>query len=193
MEIAKSAASAYVALRTMKAFGGDYLTLPMQQAPREFWTMLFPMPYQHDIETDAKLRGLDPFLMAGLIRQESEFNPQAISGAQAYGLMQVRPGTAREVGREAGVPRVTAQMLYQPAINLKIGSYVLRSMLDAHGGRIEETLAAYNAGPARAAEWRTWANFREPAEFVETIPFTETRDYVQAVLRNAEMYRRLYR
>jgi len=193
MEIAKSAASPYIALRTMKAYGGDYLTLPMEQAPREFWTMLFPMPYQHDIETDAKLRGLDPFLMAGLIRQESEYNPQAMSGAQAYGLMQVRPVTAREVGRAAGVPKVTARMLYQPTINLKIGSYVLRSMLDSHGGRIEETLASYNAGPARAAEWRTWANFREPAEFVETIPFTETRDYVQAVLRNAEMYRRLYR
>ena len=66
-------------------------------------------------------------------------------------------------------------------------------MLDAHGGRVEETLAAYNAGPARAAEWRAWATYREPAEFIESIPFTETRDYVQAVLRNAEMYRRLYK
>ena len=177
----------------MKAFGGDYLTLAMEQAPRAFWEMLFPMPWKSEIETDARLRGLDPFLMAGQIRQESEFNPLAVSGAQAYGLMQVRPGTAREIARKAGVPRFTSRMLTQPAVNLKIGSYVLRSMLDAHGGRIEETLAAYNAGPARAAEWRTWATFREPAEFIETIPFTETRDYVQAVLRNAEMYRRLYR
>jgi soluble lytic murein transglycosylase len=66
-------------------------------------------------------------------------------------------------------------------------------MLDRQGGSVEETLAAYNAGPNRAAQWRTWANFREPAEFVESIPFTETRDYVQAVLRNAEMYRKLYK
>lgn len=193
MEIARSADSAFQGLRAMKSFGGDYLTLPVQEAPREFWTALFPMPYRPVIETDAKLRGVDPFLMAGLIRQESEFNPQAVSGAQAYGLMQVRPGTGREVARRAGVTRVTARTLTIPAVNLKVGSYVLRSMLDAHGGRVEETLAAYNAGPARAAEWRNWANYREPAEFIESIPFTETRDYVQAVLRNADMYRRLYR
>jgi soluble lytic murein transglycosylase len=65
-------------------------------------------------------------------------------------------------------------------------------MLDAQGGKVEQMLAAYNAGPQRVVEWMAWANYREPAEFVESIPFTETRDYVQAVLRNAEMYRRLY-
>jgi len=69
----------------------------------------------------------------------------------------------------------------------------LRSMLDHNSGRVEETLAAYNAGPNRVAEWLTWNTYREPAEFVESIPFTETRDYVQAVLRNADIYRRLYR
>jgi soluble lytic murein transglycosylase len=193
LEMAGAADSSYLALRVMKAMSGDYLTLPMEQAPRQFWEMLFPLPWRPDVESNARQRGLDPFLMAGLIRQESEFNPQAVSGAQAYGLMQVRPGTAREVARNAGVPRFTARMLYQPAVNLKIGSFILRGMLDAHGGRLEETLAAYNAGPARAAEWRTWAAYREPAEFIESIPFTETRDYVQAVMRNAEMYRRLYK
>ena len=151
------------------------------------------MPYRADIEADARLRGIDPFLMAGLIRQESEFNPQAVSGANAFGLMQVRPGTAREVARAAGVPRFTPRVLFQPAVNLKIGSVVLRGMLDQNGGNVEQTLAAYNAGPNRLAEWRTWGSYREPAEFIESIPFTETRDYVQAVLRNAEMYRRLYK
>jgi soluble lytic murein transglycosylase len=193
MELAASAESPHVALRVMKTFGGDYLTMPIGHAPRRFWEMLFPLPYRQDVETNARISGLDPLLVAGLIRQESEFNPQAVSRANAYGLMQVRPGTGREVARRAGVPRVTTRLLTQPAINLKLGSTILRGMLDSHGGRIEETLAAYNAGPARAADWRTWANFREPAEFIETIPFTETRDYVQAVLRNAEMYRRLYK
>ena len=65
-------------------------------------------------------------------------------------------------------------------------------MLDENGGRVEQTLAEYNAGPNRLAEWLRWSNYREPAEFVESIPFTETRDYVQAVLRNADIYRRLY-
>jgi len=80
----------------------------------------------------------------------------------------------------------------QPATNLKLGSKYLRSMLDEWGGKWEETLASYNAGKSRVDEWLSWDVYREPAEFVETIPFTETRDYVQAVLRNAAMYRRLY-
>jgi len=65
-------------------------------------------------------------------------------------------------------------------------------MLQQNGGNLEQTLAAYNAGPNRAAEWLAWNTYREPAEFVESIPFTETRDYIQAVLRNADIYRRLY-
>jgi soluble lytic murein transglycosylase len=76
---------------------------------------------------------------------------------------------------------------------LKIGTAILRSTLDQNGGNLEQTLASYNAGPNRVAEWLTWDNYREPAEFVESIPYAETREYVQAVLRNAEMYRRLYR
>ena len=193
MEMAGAAEAPHQALRAMKTFGGDYLTLPIEQAPRQFWELLFPLPYRSDLEANARLRGLDPFLVAGLIRQESEFNPEAVSRANACGLMQVRPGTGRDMARAAGVPRFSSRMLYQADVNLKIGSYVLRSMLDQQGGKIEETLAAYNAGPMRAAEWRTWAAYREPAEFIESIPFTETRDYVQAVLRNAEIYRRLYK
>jgi len=131
--------------------------------------------------------------VAGLIRQESEFNPQALSPAKAYGLTQVRPATGRLFARKAGVAAFTTSKLYQPAANLKIGTSIFRSMLDQQNGSLEQTLAAYNAGPNRVANWITWATFREPAEFVETIPFTETRDYVQAVLRNAEMYRRLYK
>jgi soluble lytic murein transglycosylase len=91
------------------------------------------------------------------------------------------------------VGRVTARVLVQPAANLKIGTAILRSTLDQNGGNLEQTLASYNAGPNRVAEWLTWDTYREPAEFVESIPYAETREYVQAVLRNAEMYRRLYR
>jgi soluble lytic murein transglycosylase len=84
-------------------------------------------------------------------------------------------------------------MLYQPATNLRLGTIYLRMLLDGFDGRWEDTLAAYNAGKSRAVAWRTWADFREPAEFVESIPFTETHDYVQGVMRNAELYRKLYR
>ena len=78
-------------------------------------------------------------------------------------------------------------------MNLQIGASILHSMLEDNNGDIEHTLASYNAGPQRLAEWVKWNAYREPAEFVESIPFTETRDYVQAVMRNADIYRRLYR
>jgi peptidoglycan lytic transglycosylase len=181
------------AMRIMKSTAPDYLRLSLDRAPRKLWELLFPLPYRADLERYARARKIDPFLLAGLIRQESEFDPRALSRANAYGLTQVRPGTGRQFARKAGIRRFTNNSLFQPAINLNIGASVLRSMLDQHGGKVEETLAAYNAGPNRAADWIAWNTYREPAEFVESIPFTETRDYVQAVLRNADLYRRLYR
>jgi soluble lytic murein transglycosylase len=131
-------------------------------------------------------------MVAALIRQESEFNPRARSGKNALGLAQVRPGTGRSLARRVGLRGYSASTLYQPDANLRIGTYYLRSQLDKWGGKWEQTLAAYNAGPSRANEWITWGDFEEPAEFVETIPFTETRDYVQAVVRNAALYRAIY-
>jgi soluble lytic murein transglycosylase len=193
MEIADQADAAYLGLRAMKAFAPEYLTLPLEKAPRKYWEYLFPLPFRADLNAAARTQNLDPFLVAGLIRQESEFNPDAVSRANALGLMQVRPGTGRQFARKAGFPRFTSRTLFQPGANLRIGTTVLRSMLDRHNGNLEETLAAYNAGPNRAAEWLTWNQYREPAEFVESIPITETRDYVQTVLRNADMYKRLYR
>ena len=193
MELATSSDTPHQALHSMKAMAPDYLNLNMDGAPRKFWELLFPLPYRGDLERVAKARGLDPFLVAGLIRQESEFDPQALSPAKAYGLTQVLPVTGRQYARKAGVPRFTTRVLFQPTANLSIGTLALRSMLDANGGRWEQTLAAYNAGPPRASTWSGWNDYREPAEFVESIPFTETREYVQAVLRNADVYRRLYR
>jgi soluble lytic murein transglycosylase len=192
MEIAAWADAAHLAMKTMKAMTPDYLSRPLPSAPRQFWEYLFPLPYRTEIAADARAHKLDPALVAGLIRQESEFNPGAISSANARGLMQVQTGTGREVARAVGLTRVTPGMLLQPEPNVKIGTAVFRAMLDKNGGNMEKTLAAYNAGPRHAEEWMSWNTYREPAEFIESIPFTETRDYVQAVLRNAEMYRRLY-
>ncbi|HUB78164.1 MAG TPA: transglycosylase SLT domain-containing protein [Bryobacteraceae bacterium] len=192
MEMAGAADAPHTAMHIMKGMSPEYLSLPFNAAPRKYWETLFPLPYRTDLEHSAHQDGLDPFLMAGLIRQESEFDPAALSPAKAYGLMQVRPGTGREVARKAGVGRFTNRMLFQPAVNLKLGAAILRGMLDENSDKLEETLASYNAGPAQLVKWLSWNQYREPAEFVESIPFTETRDYVQAVLRNADVYRRLY-
>ena len=193
MEAADSADAPHLAMHIMKAMAPEYLSLPFSAAPRKYWELLFPLPYRADLERAAHDAGIDPFLLAGLIRQESEFDPKALSSADAYGLTQVLPRTGRQYAKHAGIPRFTNGLLFQPAANLKLGAVIFRDMLDHNDGKVEQTLAAYNAGPARAAEWLGWNQYREPAEFVESIPFTETRDYVQAVLRNTDVYRRLYR
>ncbi len=131
-------------------------------------------------------------MVAALIRQESEFDPQALSPKHAYGLTQVEPATGRALARRAGVPRFSNRALFQPAINLKLGTYYLRGLLYQWGGKWEETLASYNAGRSRVNDWITWNQYQEPAEFVESIPFIETREYVQAIMRNAAVYRQLY-
>lgn len=192
MELAQSAESAFRALRVMKSFSADYLSLPLDKAPVKFWQMLFPLPYKDDVFATARASGLDPFDVAALIRQESEFNPAAKSRANAYGLMQLIPSTGRMVGRQQGMGPVSTGLLLNPGVSIKLGTEYLRQQLSSWDGDLFRTLAAYNAGPGRVREWLAWSNYREPAEFVENIPFTETREYIQAVLRNADIYRELY-
>jgi soluble lytic murein transglycosylase-like protein len=96
------------------------------------------------------------------------------------------------MARRAGIAGFQSRMLFDPQISLKLGTSYLRSQLDLWNGSLEQTLAAYNAGPGRVKQWTTGETFREPAEFVESIPFNETREYVQSVMRNAAVYRQLY-
>ena len=166
--------------------------MPLESAPVDFWKLAFPLPYRAELERFAKQNGLDPFLVAALIRQESEFNPKAVSPANARGLTQILPSTGRELSRRLKVKPYSTARLFQPAVNLQLGSFYFKSMADSVGGRFEAALAAYNAGLSRARAWSSWGEFREPAEFIETVPFSETRTYIQTVLRNADVYRRLY-
>jgi soluble lytic murein transglycosylase len=192
MELARSASTPHERLHNIKSAAPDYLSMSLEDAPPAFWQLLFPLPYEKDLVRSAQQQNLDPYMMAALIRQESEFDPQALSAKHAYGLTQVEPATGRALARRAGIKRFSNRSLFQPAINLKLGSYYLRALLDQWGGQWEQTLASYNAGKSRVNDWITWNQYQEPAEFVESIPFTETRDYVEAVLRNATVYRQLY-
>jgi soluble lytic murein transglycosylase len=180
------------AIRYLKRYAPDYLYMRIDSAPTEFWKLAFPMPYREDVERFARQNNLDPFLVAGLARQESEFNPKAVSVSSARGLTQIMPSTGRELSRHLRIRPYTTARLFQPQVNLQLGTYYLRSVVDSVDGRWEAALAAYNAGLSRAKDWSTWGEFREPAEFVETVPFTQTREYIQIVLRNADIYRQLY-
>jgi soluble lytic murein transglycosylase len=192
LELARSMPSPFHALRIMKSFSADYLSMPFESAPLKFWQMLFPLPYKDDLVRNAKTRDLDPYSVAALIRQESEFNPDARSRANAFGLMQLILPTGRLMGKQEGISVPSLRTLLDPSVNIQLGTQYLRRQLNNWNGDWAQTLAAYNAGPGRVREWLTWATYREPAEFVESIPFNETREYVQAVLRNADMYRIIY-
>ncbi len=191
-ELATARDAPDMGIRYIKQLIPNYLRLPLDSTPGKFWKLAFPLPYRASLEQYSREHNLDPFIVAALIRQESEFNPRIVSHANAYGLTQLLPSTARELARKLKMSMTANDILFTPDFNLRIGTYFLRSLLDRLGGKWEATLASYNAGPTRVAQWLAGSNFREPAEFVETIPFDETRNYVQSVLRNADLYRRLY-
>jgi soluble lytic murein transglycosylase len=129
-------------------------------------------------------------VVAGLIRQESAYETNAISRANAYGLMQIIPKTARLLAHQERIG-YSRPRLNDPGYNLRLGTVYLAGLVKFWGS-FEAALAAYNAGEDRVGTWRSGQSYAEPAEFVDSIPFTETREYVQIVLRNAETYRTLY-
>ena len=180
------------AIEVMKHSAPNYFALDIPDLPRKYWEALFPKAYWSDLKRYSAANGLDPYLVASLIRQESEFNPGAVSRANAVGLMQLLPKTGKAVARQVKLKRYSASQLYTPAVNLQLGTRYFRGMVDKFGGSFEYALAAYNAGSDRVEEWLGQGKYRDPQEFVESIPFTETREYVQAILRNASVYKQIY-
>jgi soluble lytic murein transglycosylase len=162
----------------------------IEELPLEVWRTLCPLPYQASLKRAAARQKVDPMLVAGIIRQESAFQADAVSRAGAVGLMQVLPKTGHKVARQLHVRYARARLL-DPEYNLQLGTRYLADLLSTLGTP-ESALAAFNAGEERVAAWQAERNFEEPAEFVESIPFTETRDYVQIVMRNAQLYHQLY-
>ncbi len=166
----------------------DYL---LAELPREEWNLLYPHPYWSAVRIDARANGLNPYLVMGLIRQESAFNPRAISAAGARGLMQMMPSTAAYHVRSRWRRRRVARLLYDPRYNLRVSSRYLGALLRTFNRNPAETVAAYNAGDSRVTEWLTNGKFADSDEFVESIPYADTRVYVESVLRDAAMYRAL--
>jgi soluble lytic murein transglycosylase len=171
----------------------NYFAFPFEEVDRSTWELLFPLPWWSTVQANALLAGLDPYLVMALIRQESAFSPWAVSSAHAYGLAQLLPSTARKLSPAVGRKRrLNTSVLFDPVTNIQLGVRYLTQVLEHYGGRLEPALASYNAGPDRVDVWLAEENTSDPAQFVESIPFTETREYVQAVFRNAAIYRRLY-
>jgi soluble lytic murein transglycosylase len=180
-----------LAVETLKRAIPNYFALDFASLPRAYWEGLFPRPYWNDLKRYAADNGLDPYMVASLIRQESEFNPGAVSNMSALGLMQLLPKVGKGVAKQQKLKHFSPPELFTPAINLQLGTRYFREMVDEFGG-FEYALAAYNAGDDRVREWQLDGKYRDIQEFVESIPFTQTREYVQAIMRNANVYRQLY-
>jgi soluble lytic murein transglycosylase len=180
------------ALQSLKRSKISFFALPKDQVPDLYWQLLFPRPYWSELVTNAEKNGLDPFLVASLIRQESEFNAGAVSRAHAYGLMQLLPSVGKSLAHKQHMRGFNTAQLLNPSINLQLGTLNLSQVLARYGGQAEYALAAYNAGDVPVRQWMAVGDYKDIAEFVESIPYTETREYVQAILRNRIFYQSLY-
>lgn len=154
--------------------------------------LLFPFHHRAALTEEARERGLDPFLVAALTRQESAFKERALSPAGARGLMQVMPGTGRGLAAGAGLGEWDAELLFDPEINLHLGTRYLAAQMRSYDGHLPFVFSAYNAGPGRVVRWRRFREASDGEMFTERIPFEETREYVKILTRNIAIYRGLH-
>jgi soluble lytic murein transglycosylase len=179
------------ALNYLKKSYPDYSQMKPEELRPDEWDVFYPLQYWDIIKQESRARGLDPYQVAGLIRQETVFNPRAVSPAKAYGLMQVLVPTGITTARRVGVDRaITMDSLFEPRLNIQLGTAYFKDQIDKYG-RIEYVAAAYNAGPGRVVQWRASLPLQID-EWQEAVPFRETRLYIQGVVRNSLQYRRLY-
>lgn len=180
----------YRAISTLRSVYPDYVNREVTQLPAEVWQLLFPMNHWDIVSVQADKNQLDPELIMGLIRQESSFNVNARSSANARGLMQILPSTGTGLARQAGIRGYTSAKLFQAETNIVLGTRYLASLMKRYGS-IELALAAYNAGGTRVDTWLKELGNVDMPEFVENIPFSETRGYIRQVLSNRAIYRLL--
>lgn len=190
-QIFSSYGETFRALRAAKRAIPYSASAPIPAIPMVYWRILFPEPWWQTIKTESAKNNLDPFLVASLIRQESEFDSSVVSYANAWGLMQLLPATGKRMASAEGAKNFQTSQLLDPSTNIKLGTRYLRQLIDKFGGQPEYALAAYNAGDNRVLDWQANGPYNGMDEFVESIPFTQTREYVQAILRNVEIYHAL--
>jgi len=155
------------------------------------YRLVYPVVEREALAASSKANGLDPALVAGLIKQESSFNPKATSPVGARGLMQVMPDVGRGLARARSITNFNTDRLYEPALNIQLGTAHLAGLFRGNRETVQ-VLAGYNAGESRVTKWLKKAGSGDPELFTERIPFVETRDYVRSVVRNRAFYRTLY-
>jgi soluble lytic murein transglycosylase len=181
----------HLALRIFRRYLAPLASTDDPGLPRAFWEMFYPLGWRAELTEAAEASGLDPSLVAAVVREESSYHPRALSRAGARGLMQLMPGTAAPMARVRGLAFRKGELLDDPAENLRLGSRFLAGLVREFGDT-RLALAAYNAGPQRVRQWWTARRTDDVEAFIEQIPFDETRHYVKRVLLSWDEYRRLY-
>jgi soluble lytic murein transglycosylase len=179
------------AITTMRRAYPQFMAAGGEALPAEVLRIIFPLDYWPLIEKYSAAHGLDPWLMAALMAQESTFTPEIRSSANAIGLMQIIPATGERYAARLGIRPFSSTMLTQPDTNVRIGMRYFKDLVDRFGGA-HYALAGYNAGEGRVDRWRRERPGMAQDEFIEDIPFAETQNYVKRILGTAEDYRRLY-
>jgi len=179
------------AITTMRRAYPQFLAYGGEDIPADVLRIIYPLDYWPLIEKYSQQLKLDPYLLAALMAQESTFTADVRSSANARGLMQLMPSTARRYATKLGIKPFTTALLAQPEVNVRIGAYYFKELMDRFGGA-HFALASYNAGESRVARWIEQAPGLPTDEFIDNIPFPETQNYVKRILGTADDYRRLY-
>lgn len=158
----------------------------------EYWKLVFPWRFRELIEAGSQANGQDPYLVASLIMQESNFQLRRVSGAGAQGLMQIMPGTATLVARKEGITDFHRDDVFVPEKNIRLGTAYLKGLAERYAGKIPVMLAGYNAGPGNADRWLKTTPGDDLMTYMERLTFAETRGYTRRIMRNYAFYRQLY-
>lgn len=166
--------------------------LPHRLAARELQELLYPLPFRGLIDRESERWGIDRLLLAALMREESRFDPKALSAASARGLAQFILPTAQRLARQVGLENLQPRDLYVPEVSITLGAAYLAELATAFGDRAHMVLAAYNAGEDQTLVWKSYCYSREPEEFYSKVGFGETRNYLRKVLGSRAHYAELY-
>lgn len=178
-------------INAMKRAYPQYLAAGGETLPAEILKIIFPVDFWPLLQKYSKERQLDPYLVAALVVQESNFDPVVVSHANAYGLMQILPSTGRSYARKLGVKPFSTKRLTEAEVNVRLGTQIFSDTIRKFGG-VHFALAAYNAGDSRVVRWQREKPGLSQDEFIDDIPFPETQNYVKRILGTAEDYRSLY-
>ena len=160
--------------------------------PQEIGQLLYPIPFRDQLEKAAAEFNVDPHYVAAMIREESRFQADVVSLAGAYGLMQVMPTTGETIAKKIGIPKFNKQMLFDPEVNMRMGSWYIRYLADMFEQDFYLVSGAYNAGEGRMGSWKRRFEITDPDEFIENVPFDETRNHIKKVMDSYHAYRHLY-